>query len=170
MAPWPLGRSSCQGNGHAAPGAQGWDAAGARRGRVREVLSPPGSVQGEPPMVLTHQEDCSGSPRRSPFQFQKSKTDSFFPPMSLCITTGQHCPFALEQGLPNPAPWTGTPVRSWATQLEVRGSLKQLQISILAGLKSEWNILLFCCQVVSDSSYPMDCSTPGFCSPVSPGV
>lgn len=65
---------------------------------MREVLSPPGSVQGEPPMVLTHQEDCSGSPRRSPFRFQKSKTDSFFPSnvtmyhhwskLSLCSRTG----------------------------------------------------------------------------------
>lgn len=76
---------------------------------------------------------------------RRAKLTPFFPPMSLCITTGQNCPFALEQGFPNPAPWTGTPVRNWATQLEVRVSLKQLQISILAGLKSEWNILLFRC-------------------------
>lgn len=44
------------------------------------------------------QEDCSGSPRRSPFQLQKSKIDSFFPSnvtvyhhwskLSLCSRTG----------------------------------------------------------------------------------
>ena len=44
------------------------------------------------------QEDCFGSPRRSPFQFQKSKIDSFFPSnvtvyhhwskLSLCSRTG----------------------------------------------------------------------------------
>ena len=32
--------------------------------------------------------------------------------------------------------------------------MKQLQISILAGLKSEWSILLFSCSVVSDSATP----------------
>ena len=101
---------------------------------------------------------------------RRAKLTPFSPPMSLCITTGQNCPFALEQGFPNPAPWTGTPVRNWATQLEVRVLLKQLQISIVAGLKSEWNILLFSCQVMSNSLYPRDCSTPGFCSPLSPGV
>ena len=60
VIPWPLGRSSCQGNGHVAPGAQGWNSTGAGRCQFRgrggggAVLRFPGSVQGEPPVVFTH--------------------------------------------------------------------------------------------------------------------
>ena len=175
VIPWPLGRSSCQGNGHVAPGAQGWNSAGAGRCQFQG-----GGGGGAPPPRLCTGRTAGGihtsrrivpvRPGGAHSSSRRAKLTPFSPPMSLCITTGQNCPFALEQGFPNPAPWTGTPVRNWATQLEVRVLLKQLQISIVAGLKSEWNILLFSCQVMSNSLYPRDCSTPGFCSPLSPGV
>ena len=177
VIPWPLGRSSCQGNGHVAPGAQGWNSTGAGRcqfrgrgGRGGGAPLPRLSAGRTAGGIHTFRRIVSVRPGGAHSSSRRAKLTPFFPPMSLCITTGQNCPFAPEQGFPNPAPWTGTPVRNWATQLEVRVSLKQLQISILDGLKSEWNILLFSSQVMSDSLYPMDCSTPGFCSPLSPGV
>ena len=102
VIPWPLGRSSCQGNGHVAPGAQGWNSAGAGRCQFRGGgggCSASQALYRENRRWYSHiQEDCSGSPRRSPFQLQKSKIDSFFPSnvtvyhhwskLSLCSRTG----------------------------------------------------------------------------------
>ena len=119
IVPWPLGRSSCHGMATLLQ-EPGLEFSGAGRWHVRRCSASQALCGEDHPWFSHIQEDCSRSRRRRPFQFQKSKTGSSFPPVSLCITTGQHRPFALEQGLPNPAPWTGTPVRTWATQLEVR--------------------------------------------------
>lgn len=79
IVPWPLGRSSCQGNGHVAPGAQGRNSAVLGGGMC-------GGAQ--------HPRLCAGrtapgfhTSRRRPLQFQKSKTGSFFPSN---VTTYHH--------------------------------------------------------------------------------
>lgn len=120
IVPWPLGRSSCQGNGHVAPGAQGRNSAvpggGTCGGAQHPRLCAGRTARG----LHTSRRIVPVRPGGDRSSSRRAKLAPSFPPMSLCITTGQHRPFALEQRFPNPVPWTGTPVRNWATQLEVR--------------------------------------------------